>query len=41
MHRCASHQAEDMGEMLYVPSSFSVMMRTTGVPQYKIAGEIA
>lgn len=29
-----------MGLMLGVPSSFSVLMRTTGVPQYRTAGEI-
>lgn len=29
-----------MGPMLWVPSSFSVVMRTTGVPQYRTAGEI-
>jgi hypothetical protein len=33
MHRCPSHQAEDMGATLEEPSGFRVVMRTTGVPQ--------
>lgn len=37
-HRLPSHQADDIGAMLAVPSSFVVVMRTTGVPQYMIAG---
>lgn len=33
MQRFASHHAEDMGAMLEEPSGFSVVIRTTGVPQ--------
>src|ERR1700677_76476 len=33
-----SHQAEDMGATLQVPSRFLVLMRTTGVPKYRIEG---
>jgi hypothetical protein len=33
MQRLASHHADDIGAMLKVPSSFSVVIRTTGVPQ--------
>lgn len=36
--RWPSHQTEDMGPMLAVPSSLEVVMRATGVPQYIIAG---
>lgn len=32
----ARHHAEDMGQILYVPSSFSVVMSTTGVPHTKL-----
>lgn len=37
---CPSHHAEDMGAILLVLSSFSDVIRTTGVPQYRIAGEM-
>src|SRR2546428_5897711 len=30
-----SHQAEDIGAMLGVPSSLRVVIRTTGVPKYR------
>jgi hypothetical protein len=32
MHRWPSHQAEDVGAMLGVPSGFRVVIRKTGVP---------
>jgi hypothetical protein len=32
---------EDAGARLYVRSSFSVLIRTTGVPKYRIAGSLA
>ena len=35
-----NHHADDIGPMLGVPSSLVVEMRTTGVPQYRIAGEM-
>ena len=35
-----SHHAEDIGAILLVPSSFSDVIRTTGVPQYMMAGEM-
>jgi hypothetical protein len=40
MQRWPSHQADDIGEMLKEPFSFSEVSRRIGVPQYKIAGEI-
>lgn len=40
MQRLPSHQAEDMGAMFVVPSGLVVLIMTTGVPQYKIAGEM-
>jgi hypothetical protein len=36
--RSPSAQADDIGEMLTVASGFIVVMRTTGVPKYKIVG---
>ncbi len=38
MQRQPSHHAEDIGARLGEPSSLSVLMSTTGVPRYKIAG---
>jgi hypothetical protein len=40
MHRRPSHQADDMGARFGEPSSFNVLISTTGVPKYKIAGSI-
>jgi hypothetical protein len=40
MQRWPNHHADDMGAILGVPSSFSVVIRTTILPQYRIAGEI-
>jgi len=37
MQRWPSHQAEDIGARFALPSSFSVLIRTTGVPKYRIA----
>jgi hypothetical protein len=36
----SSHQAEDIGAMLVVLSRLVVLIIATGVPQYKIAGDI-
>lgn len=38
--RSPSAQADDIGEMLTVASGLTVVMRTTGVPKYKILGVI-
>jgi hypothetical protein len=35
-----SHQAEDIGARLGVPSSLRLEMRATGVPKYKIVGSM-
>jgi hypothetical protein len=40
MHWRPSHHAEDIGARLAEPSSFKVLISTTGVPKYKIAGSI-
>ena len=39
-HEWPSHQADDIGAMFDVPSSLEDEMRTTGVPQYRMAGEM-
>lgn len=33
-----SHQAEDMGVRLVVPSGFTLLSNTTGVPKYRMEG---
>jgi hypothetical protein len=33
-----SHHAEDIGATLAVPSWFLVLIKTTGVPKYRIEG---
>lgn len=38
--RCPNQNADEMGEMFAVPSSFSVDIKTTGVPMYKMAGDM-
>jgi hypothetical protein len=38
--RQPSQNTEEMGAMLYVPSSLQVLIRTTGVPKYKISGSL-
>jgi hypothetical protein len=38
MQRHPSQNAEDMGAKLNEPSSFSELIKTTGVPKYKIGG---
>lgn len=35
-----SHQAEDIGARLVLPSAFSVLIMATGVPKYRIVGSI-
>jgi hypothetical protein len=34
------HHADDIGAMLVLPSGFSELIRTTGVPKYSIFGSI-
>lgn len=41
IHRLPSQKADDIGARLGVPSGFKVEIRTTGVPQYRMGGEIA
>jgi hypothetical protein len=38
MQRLPTQKAEDMGPIFEVPFGFMVVMKTTGVPQYKTAG---
>ncbi len=38
IQRFPIQKAEDIGPMFEVPSGFKVVMRTTGVPQYRTAG---
>jgi hypothetical protein len=38
MQRCPSHQADDIGARFEVPSSFSLLINTTGVPKYRMVG---
>lgn len=40
MQRWPSHQADDIGARFALPSSFSVLTRTTGVPKYRIGGSV-
>jgi hypothetical protein len=40
MQRHPSQNAEDIGARLGVPSSLSVLISTTGVPKYKMAGSM-
>jgi hypothetical protein len=40
MHRCPSHQADDIGARFEVPSSFSLLINTTGVPKYRMFGSV-
>ncbi len=40
MAQWPSHRAEDTGTILGVPSGLRVVMRMTGVPQYRIPWEI-
>jgi hypothetical protein len=40
MQRHPSQKADDIGARLYDPSSFTVLIRTTGVPRYKIGGSL-
>jgi hypothetical protein len=40
MHRQPSHHAEDIGARLVDPSSFAVLIKTTGVPKYKIGDSL-
>jgi hypothetical protein len=37
-HRHPSQNVDDIGARFGQPSSFSVLMSTTGVPKYRIAG---
>jgi len=38
MQRHPSHHADDIGARSQEPSGFTVLMRTTAVPKYRIAG---
>lgn len=40
MQRWPSQNTDEIAQMLSGPSSFSEVMSTTGVPKYKIAGEM-
>jgi len=40
MQRHPNQNAEDIGARLLLPSSLSVLIRTTGVPKYRIGGSI-
>jgi hypothetical protein len=39
-HRQPSQNTEEIGAMLYEPSSLHVLMSTTGVQKYKISGSL-
>lgn len=40
MHLWPSHQADDMGAKFALPYSLLMEIIVTGVPQYRIAGEM-
>jgi len=40
MQRHPSQNADDIGARLKVPSSLTVLITTTGVPKYRIAGSL-